>query len=259
MPAFETKNRFDSVNTSATNLKAWLGAGLGLVYPPACQLCGVERATAQAGFVCSSCRSKVRFIQPPFCQRCGLPYEGEFTASFECSNCRDMDLHFVSARSAVSAGGVVLDAIHRYKYQHALWFETFLADVFLRQAVPALAMEQWDLIVPVPLHTTKKREREFNQAERLARHLADATRIPVNKTLLRRVVPTRTQTLLTRQQRAANVRRAFALSNGTRLSGERIILVDDVFTTGATTNACAQVLRRAGGGEVCVWTVARGI
>jgi ComF family protein len=154
---------------------------------------------------------------------------------------------------------VILDTIHRYKYQRALWFELFLADVFLRQAVPALQQEKWHLIVPVPLHSTKKREREFNQAERLAGHLSVATKIPLNKTLLRRVVPTRTQTLLTRQQRAANVRRAFALCAGARLNGERVILVDDVFTTGATTNACAQVLRAAGAAEVCVWTVARGL
>jgi len=247
------------VNQPAANLKTWLDAGLALVYPPACQLCGEERATAQEGLVCSHCWSKVRFIQPPFCQRCGLPYQGEFTTPFECANCRDMELHFVSARSAVSARGVILDAIHRYKYQRALWFELFLADVFLRQAVPALAQEKWDLIVPVPLHATKKREREFNQAESLARHLSTAAKIPLNKTLLRRVVPTRTQTLLTRQQRAANVRRAFALRASERLNGERVILVDDVFTTGATTNACAQVLRAAGSGEVCVWTVARGL
>jgi len=241
------------------SLKTWLDAGLALVYPPACQLCGEERAAANDGFVCPDCWSKVRFIQPPFCQRCGLPYQGDFTTPFECANCREMELHFISARSAVSARGVILDAIHRYKYQRALWFETFLADVFLRQAVPALREEKWDLIVPVPLHATKKREREFNQAERLARHLADATKIPLNKTLLRRVVSTRTQTLLTRQQRAANVRRAFALRDGRRLNGERVILVDDVFTTGATTNACAQVLRVAGADAVCVWTVARGL
>jgi len=247
------------MNASVATLKTWLNAGLALVYPPVCQLCNDERATAQQGFVCSSCWSKVRFIQPPFCQRCGLPYQGEFTTPFECANCREMELHFVSARSAVSARGVVLDAIHRYKYQRALWFEVFLADLFLRQAVPALRQEQWNLIVPVPLHATKKREREFNQAERLARHLSVATKIPLNETLLRRVVPTRTQTLLTRQQRAANVRRAFSLRDGKRLSGERVILVDDVFTTGATTNACAQVLRAAGAGEVCVWTVARGL
>ena len=247
------------MNTSVTSLKPWLDAGLALVYPPACQLCREKRATAQEGFVCADCWSRVRFIHAPFCQRCGLPYPGEFTTPFECANCRDMELHFVSARSAVIARGVVLDAIHRYKYRRALWFEPFLADVFLRQAVPVLRRGQWDLIVPVPLHATKKREREFNQAECLARHLSRATNIPLNPTWLRRIVPTRTQTLLTRQQRAANVRRAFTLRPDARLNGERIILVDDVFTTGATTNACALVLRAAGAGEVCVWTVARGL
>ena len=81
----------------------------------------------------------------------------------------------------------------------------------------------------------------------------------MNKRLLRRVLPTRTQTQLTRQERLANVRNAFALRDGQQLNGERIVLVDDVFTTGATTGACARVLASAGAGEVCVWTVARGI
>jgi competence protein ComFC len=247
------------VKVSATKFKDWFDAGFALIYPTVCQLCGEQRATPQQGLVCSRCWTKVRFIKPPFCERCGLPYEGAITTSFECSNCRELEFHFSSARSAVAAGGVILEAIHRYKYSQAMWFEPFLADVFLREAVPALHGQNWDLIVPVPLHPTKRREREFNQAERMASHLSEATRIRLNKNLLRRVVPTRTQTLLTRQQRSANVRGAFTLHLGQRLEGERVILVDDVFTTGATTDACARVLRTAGAGEVCVWTVARGL
>ncbi len=119
--------------------------------------------------------------------------------------------------------------------------------------------QDWDFIVPVPLHAVKQREREFNQAERLAAHLSAASGIPLNSRWLRRIKPTATQTLLTRQQRAANMRGAFAVRPGVRLDGERVILVDDVFTTGATTSACAEVLRAAGAGDVCVWTVARGL
>lgn len=234
-------------------------AGLALLYPPLCQLCEAARATPADGMVCPDCWRKVRFIRPPFCGRCGLPYQGDLTMEFECANCRELELHFAFARSAVTAGGVILEAIHRYKYQRALWFEPFLADVFLRQAVPELSSQQWDLIVPVPLHPTKQREREFNQAEHLAAHLSVATRIPIHTTLLRRVAPTRTQTLLTRLQRSANVQHAFAMRTGRRLAGQRVILVDDVFTTGATTNTCAKALRAAGAGEVCVWTVARGL
>jgi len=149
--------------------------------------------------------------------------------------------------------------VHRYKYQRALWFEPFLADLFLRQALPVLGRPDWDFIVPVPLYPVKQREREFNQAERLATHLSAATRIPLHPKLLWRVRPTATQTLLTRQQRAANMRGAFVVHPGDRLNGERVILVDDVFTTGATTSACAEALRAAGAGDVCVWTVARGL
>jgi competence protein ComFC len=226
----------------ATPLAECFEAGLALFYPRVCQICEAARATPKQGLVCAKCWGGVRFIRAPFCERCGLPYEGDITMAFECSNCRDMELHFSSARSAVTAKGVTLEVIHRFKYNNALWFEPFLA-----------------VIVPVPLHPTKEREREFNQATRIAAHLARALGLPLNEKLVRRITPTRTQTLLTKKQRADNVRRAFAAVAGAKLSGERVVLVDDVLTTGATTSACARVLRELGAGEVCVWTVARGL
>ena len=239
--------------------RQWLNTGLAFFYPEICQLCGSERATLRDGYVGARCWSSVRFIKPPFCERCGLPFAGDLTTAFECANCRELELHFSSARSSVVARGAVLEAIHRFKYRRQLWFENFLAGLFLREAVPALRGQNWNLIVPVPLHSLKQREREFNQAGRLAGHLAAGLEIPLNPKLLRRVAPTATQTLLTRQQRAANMRGAFAVAPGRRLNGERVILVDDVFTTGATTSACAGVLLAAGAGDVCVWTVARGV
>jgi competence protein ComFC len=244
---------------SAAPVKRWLDTGLGFFYPETCQLCEAERATAKDGFVGTKCWSHVRFIRPPFCERCGLPFDGDLTTSFECANCREMELHFSSARSAVVAKTVVLEAIHRFKYQRALWFENFLADLLIREAAPVLRGQKWNFIVPVPLHSLKQREREFNQAELLAAHLSNATKIPLNTKLLRRVSSTMTQTLLTREQRAKNMRGAFAVRAGVKLNSERVVLLDDVFTTGATTSACAQALRAAGAGAVCVWTVARGL
>jgi ComF family protein len=129
----------------------------------------------------------------------------------------------------------------------------------VRAAGPVLAAGGWNLIVPVPLHPLKKREREFNQAERLAARLAQAASIAADPRLLQRVRFTQTQTLLTRPQRAENMRRAFRLRPGRQLHGERVVLVDDVLTTGATASACARVLRETGAGDVCVWTVARGL
>jgi competence protein ComFC len=247
---------------SATPLtvQGLLDSALGFVYPNICQICGEHRAVREDGFVCAPCWRQVRFIRRPFCERCGLPFQGEITNAFECTNCREMELHFSCARSAVAAGGTVLHAIHRYKYRQALWFENFLADLLIREAVPALRDGKWDWIVPVPLYPTKEREREFNQAGRFAVLLSQAASVPVNDTLIKRIQPTQTQTQLTRPQRAANVRHAFAMRDSRqRLGGERIVLLDDVFTTGATTSECARVLRKAGAGEVCVWTVARGI
>ena len=244
---------------AAAKFQSWLDAGLALLYPEVCQLCQTQRATARDGFVCGKCWSRVRFIRPPFCERCGLPFEGSLTTSFLCTNCHELTLHFTSARSAVVARTVALEAIHRFKYSRAFWFEKFLAGLLVREAAPALRGQPWDFIVPVPLHPVKLRERTFNQAVLLARPLARATRIPLNERILRRINPTATQTLLTREQRAANMQNAFAVRPGQPLKDRRIVLVDDVFTTGATTNACAQALREAGATDVCVWTVARGL
>jgi competence protein ComFC len=240
-------------------VKRWIEAGLGFLYPNVCQLCQKEPATAGEGYVCARCKEEVHFIRPPFCERCGMPYPGDLTTPFECANCLEMELHFKSARSAVVARGNVREAIHRFKYQRAMWFEPFLAGLLVREARPVLSNQDWDFIVPVPLYPLKEREREFNQAERLASRLGAATSIPMNTRCLRRVTPTMTQTRLTRRQRAENMRGAFAVTHGTHWDGERIVLVDDVFTTGATTSACAKALHKAGAGDVCVWTVARGL
>lgn len=242
-----------------TLVQTALNTTLGFFYPEVCALCKAEPATPADGFVGADCHKQVRVIRPPFCGRCGLPFDGDLTTPFECSNCRELNLYFSSARSAVVARTVVLEAIHHFKYSRALWFENFLAGLLIAESAPILRGQKNSFIVPVPLHALKKREREFNQAAVLAVRLSRATAIPVNEKILARIKPTETQTHLKREERAVNMRGAFAVRDGPKLNGERIILVDDVFTTGATTNDCARALRAAGAGDVCVWTVARGL
>ena len=248
-----------------TKLDAVQGAAdsvLGFFYPEVCQICEDRRATKAEGYVCADCWARpdgVRFIKPPFCDVCGLPYEGDISGEFECSNCREMDLHFTHARAAVMATGLLLEIIHKYKYNRALWFEPFLADLLIRAAKPELEKNSVDALVPVPLHSMKEKEREFNQADRLSARLSKAVGIQALKKAVKRVRETETQTQLTRNERAKNMRNAFEITGRCAVKGLRLAVVDDVLTTGATTGACAKALKKAGAKDVVVWTVARGV
>jgi ComF family protein len=170
-----------------------------------------------------------------------------------------LPLHFDWARAAVHASGVVLEVIHRYKYRRERWFEPFLCELLAAAAERSVRAGEWDWLVPVPLHPVKEREREFNQAFCLAHWLGRATGVPVARRLLRRAHYTSTQTRLSRGRRQENVIDAFQVREGAELSGRRLILIDDVLTTGATTSECARVLKECGVHEVGVWTVARGV
>ncbi len=232
---------------------------LRLLYPERCQLCGDQPASRAEGFVCAACQGSVRWIERPLCERCGLPFEGDLKHAFECPNCVEGDFAFGRARAVFVASGAGRELVHRYKYHRAFWFEPLFDRWVRRQSLPEPPGQGWSGIVPVPLHPVKRREREFNQAERLARLLGAALGLPVRADLVRRHAPTGTQTRLSRKARAANVRRAFGSASDADLSGTRWIVADDVFTTGATTDAVARILRGRGADAVDVWTLARGI
>src|SRR5688572_26875359 len=113
-----------------------------LFYPEICQICRAEKASASHSYICDRCRGGIRSIEAPFCDCCGLPFEGEITVSFECANCSDQQLHFRRARAAVELSGPVQEIVHRYKYNHATWFEPFLADLLITHAKPVLLQSE---------------------------------------------------------------------------------------------------------------------
>lgn len=230
---------------------------LGLVYPRVCALCSLHRAEASSGFVCQACRERVRRVPNPCCPRCGVPFTGVVPdTAGPCADCRSAGFSWDHARAAALAEGVVLECIHRLKYGREPWFATFLSGLLTEAAVPILAGRPIAGIVPVPLHRVRRREREFNQAERLARPLAEALGVPLVTHRVRRRLPTANQASLGREERRRNVRSAFEAIGDDRIGGSWII-VDDVLTTGATTDAVAAVLRGLGAEEVSVWAVAR--
>jgi len=253
-------SRGASLRSLGARTAEWGEAFLGFFYGDVCEACGKQRATAKEGYVCGACRAEVKWIEPPFCRCCGAVFPGEITSTFECGNCRGLELASSHARAVAGAEGVLLDILHRYKYESALWVQPFLTEVFAEGAGPKVKDGGWDMIVPVPLHPRRQKDREFNQAQVLSRALSKATGLTVAPKLLRRVVDTRTQTRLSRSERSENMRGAFRFVGAKAdVKGQRIVVVDDVLTTGATANACARVLRQNGAEEVCVWTLARGL
>jgi ComF family protein len=243
-----------------TNFK-WFETFLRAVFPHVCEICGEREAGPAESYICGHCRTHPRAIKPvrpPICKICGLWYEGEITTDFVCRNCYDLTLEFTSARAAVQFTGLAREVIHRFKYGRNEWYEPFLAELLIEAAVPELRLEPVDLIVPIPLHARKQRGRGFNQAERLAAHLSAAINVPFDATLLQRVRDTNSQAGLDRDDRIENIRGAFQYSGAAPLKGQRVLLIDDVLTTGLTASACAKELRKNGAGEVRVWTVARG-
>jgi competence protein ComFC len=240
-------------------LLQWTDRLVGLVYPRNCLSCLTPMQETDPGVLCRFCLSTAPLIEPPFCQRCSLPFDGAVSGEFVCGYCADLPFEFERAVSAARAKALVRDCLHRFKYGREMYFARHLADWLIGAARQRIDWRELDAIVPVPLHPRKRRHREFNQAEILSEALQREFGAPLIRRNLRRVRDTDTQTALDAERRAANVRNAFAARRPAEFEGKRLALVDDVFTTGATLNSCARVLRGAGAARVVALTVARGV
>ena len=229
---------------------------VSLFYPPACA--GCLEPIAPGENICRSCAAKATRIVPPFCAKCSQPFFGAISGEFECANCKDRFLGFDAAVSVYRSRNVVRKLIHDLKYGRQMHLRHLVGKWLLGALADArLARTRFDLIVPVPLHPARKRERGFNQAELLGRELERAIGIR-SASILRRIRYTTTQTQFDRSERMENLRGAFRLRSAIDVRGLRMLLVDDVLTTGSTLSECASVLKRAGAASVYAATAARG-
>ncbi len=228
--------------------------GLGaLLFPAPCLVCERVLAEPFRSPVCRDCELSFPRIRAPGCPRCGLPYEDGVTPGL-CGPCRG-ERHFELARSVAPYEGSIRVALHALKFGR----RERVARTLGRMAAACLAESElgpFAAAVPVPLSRRRRRERGFNQAELLARTVASTCGLSLAH-LLARSRDTRPQAELGRAARRRNVRGAFRVRMPRRLVGERLLVVDDIFTTGATSEACAEALLRAGAGAVDVLTVAR--
>ncbi len=232
-----------------------LDAIVSLFYPAVCAGCGTD---VNAGrHICGQCESQLTRIVQPFCAKCSEPFPGALSNPFDCANCGRRKLCFDAAISVFRSRGIVRKIILDFKYgrqihlRHvvATWLLAALDDERLRD-------RQFDLIVPVPLHPARLRERGFNQAALLAELLARKISVE-HRAVLRRVRWTTTQTAFDRVERIQNLRGAFRLRGRANVRESRVLLVDDVLTTGSTLSECARILKKAGARSVHAITAAR--
>ena len=227
-----------------------------LVFPQDCKVCTQPVAHAGRIPVCSSCLAQpAPMAADYFCSQCRTPFlnDGPLDDHGVCSRCRSGLTGYDSAYSYGYYEGVLKDLIHLFKYARIAPLAQPLGNLLLS----ALPLDQrFDLVVPVPLHWRRRLWRGFNQAELLARPLAHRLGVTVNDAL-RRTRNTETQASLSPSERRSNVAGAFVLRNPNAVRGLRILLIDDVLTTGATVGAAATVLRHGGARHVAVLTLAR--
>ena len=229
-------------------------AALDALYPPTCLAC--RAATGAHGALCPRCWSAMRFIERPFCERLGTPFEQDLGDALLSPQAIADPPVFARARAVARfEDGPARKLAHRLKYSDRSELARPIARWMARAGADVLA--DADLIAPVPLHRMRLWRRRFNQAALLARELSRETGKPCDVGALTRVKATRSQVGLSRAQRAENVQGAFRVAEGAQIRGRNVVLVDDVLTSGATVNAAARILLRAGASRVDVLVFAR--
>lgn len=239
--------------------------GLGdTVFPPVCVHCRGLIATAGGSpehfrHLCAKCVAQIDYVRAPQCSTCGHPFYGEVEGERMCPHCEGLDPAFREGRTATLFKGPVRALVIELKYHRGLHVLEDMERIF-RRSPRVVEFARGAVLVPVPLHPRKERQRGYNQAALLAAGLARSAGGGARvEQLLRREADTATQTAFDRRTRMANLKNAFALARDAALiPDQHYILVDDVFTTGSTLNSCARTLRRAGALNLDVVTLGHG-
>jgi ComF family protein len=233
-----------------THLVAFGGALLDFLYPPHCPVCEAWQPPAARAILCGACVDALMAVAGPRCDRCSAPVDGLPDGS-PCRNCAQWtDISFARAIVLSDFRGVAHDAIHGLKFNGIRQMGRFLGSRFAVHPDLQTKLAPLDLLIPVPLHGARQRERGYNQAEEIARGLASELHIPLVNDCLRRIRPTRQQAKLEAAERLENMTGAFAAASRLAASPHCIGLVDDVMTTGATLSACAEALRVVTGAQI---------
>ncbi len=242
-------------NSLLTRARAAGTALLDFLYPRRCMGCQRWMPRGEPGFLCAECYQAIAFINNP-CKRCGAPLGPYSQNDKNCPKCRQLSLHFHSARAAGTYSSPLKELVHSLKYSRELAAVTPLAEIILDALRSSPIAEFSQVVVPVPLHPSRLRHRTFNQSALIGRAVARHLDIPFSDALAR-TRPTESQTNLLPAARRRNIKGAFGIRRKEAVAGRQVLLIDDVITTGATASECAKVLKGAGAARVCAAAVAR--
>lgn len=241
---------------SMLNAVRKLGSALlDLALPPRCHLCRACIPGAGPLHLCPACHDQLPFLSSPCCSVCGRPFDGAGN-DHPCGTCLHHPPPWQAARAALIYDDGCRELIHAFKYRHRFHLRRPLALLTAQRLADYAANAQADLLAPVPLHPRRLRQRGFNQSLLLAEVLEREWQLPLQRQLLQRTRYTTSQTELSAEQRVTNLRGAFAVPDPSVVTGKRVLLVDDVFTTGATLTECSSCLLQAGAAAVLCVTVA---
>jgi ComF family protein len=236
-----------------------LPAGSGAVDSDAAE----DFANLLRPYFCPDCRSGVLPLEHPFCPCCGIMFRGRSGEDHLCSRCLEQAPPFHMARAAFAYDRALVDVIHCFKYKEKIGLAGPLGILLWQTFCQYWGDEPVDLIVPVPLHGRRLRQRGFNQSDLLVHGWKKRARRrdlpPIVSGVLRRTRTTRPQAGLSRRERESNIRAAFSVRQPDRVRGRHVLLIDDVITTGATVGECARQLLASGAGRVDVLALARVI
>ena len=230
----------------------YLHALLDLFYPRYCLHCNCSLNNSREIYICEDCKKKIPYVTDTYCVRCGAdtgPYI-TYTVKEGCAVCKGKYLHFNAVTSVTHYNGVIKILIHKFKYARQKFLFRVLNDILIKHKGIKENIADVDIIVPVPLHWIKKLHRGFNQSELLSLGIQRYFSKPIIRNNLCRIKNTEAQTLLSKNQRKLNIHNAFFVRQPELFKGKKILLVDDVLTTGATASECSKKLKESGAESV---------
>lgn len=234
---------------------------ISLFFPPRCLAC--ELPSNHDQIICLDCLEKIQTIKKPYCMQCGYPLyadaTGDFLESFVCGDCKIHKKWFDIASAACHYNDQTRRLIHKYKFEGLTGISVFLGKLMLQKYLYDDRLGGEDIIIPVPLHKVRMRERGFNQAELLAKYLFRYASIPVATDVLFRIRNTKPLYDMTIEQRQKNLRGAFRVKDELRIKDRTILVIDDIYTTGSTSYEVARTLKKAGALKVHILTVCRAL